>query len=169
MKRRIKGDVGFRKLIRQLPQAARGEMADVLDGAGAELAQAIKADTPVRTGSLRGAITWKLLRSSLKLRVGLIGKRSNLDHFYGRIIEFGRKGKTVQVHRRRNGVNNGLRRGRKKAEDIGAIYSLRVKAKAAHPFVFKSRPVLRTKLGDRLRNYWNDVLARAGEGTSFDD
>ena len=155
MSRRIRGDVGFLKLIRQLPSAARDEMGDMLDGAGAQLAQAIKADTPVRTGVLRQAITWQLLRKSLKLRVGLIGRRSNRDLFYGRIVEFGRRGQTAKAARRFGGKV--------------VRYSVRVKARAGHPFVYKRRPNLRDQLGGRLRNYWNDVLARAGEGVSFDD
>ena len=168
-RRRTRGDRAFRKMLRRLPDTAREEMADVLDGAGGELVAAIKADTPVLTGALRRGISKKLSRRTLKLQVGLVGRPINRKLFYGRIVEFGRKAKTVMVQRRRAGANNGYRGGRKRAEDIATTYRMRIKARAPHPFIYKRRDLLRNAIADRIKAFWNNTLTSAAAGADFND
>jgi len=151
---RVRGDKGFRKILRQLPPAAHDEMADVMRGIGGALVRAMKADAPEKTGKLRHGIEYKLAAKALRLRIGLLSlRRKQGDLFYGRIVEFGRKAQTVTVTRRRN----------------TAPYQMRVRAMAPRPFVYKRRPDLRRELNTKLRAYWDNVLTAAAAGASFDD
>jgi len=150
---RIRGDKGFRKLIRQVPESARLQISALLARLGADLLRAMQADVPVRTGALRATLKAKLLRASLRLRVGLINKADNRRLFYGRIVEFGRKGKVVTT-----------RPGRVKRS-----YKMRVREMAPRPFVFASRRELRSNFSERIRLFWDDTLAQAAQGTGNDD
>lgn len=141
----------FRRLLKQLPSSAKEEMADVLAAAGPRILAAISADTPVRSGALKAALKQKLLRSSLRLRVGLITKKANRDLFYARIVEFGRKAQTVTI-----------RRGAR----AGAL--MRVRALAPRPFIYAKRPALRGALSAALRSFWDGTLQRAATG-GFDE
>lgn len=152
---RVRGDKGFRKVLQQLPDAARKEMADVMRGIGVELVEIMQADAPKgKTGKLRQSITYKLAERSLRLRVGLITKRrGTFEPFYGRFVEFGRKAQVVNVTRRKG----------------TAPYQMKVRAMAPRPYVYKRRPEVRAILRTRLQNYWSHVLSAAAEGASFDD
>lgn len=156
----LQGVAGVRKLIRQLPTAVKEEMADELQAIAPDYLAAVKAFTPVaktahrpgyEPGALRDAITAKVLRTSLRLRVGLIGRRANREFFYGRIIEFGRKHKTVTIKR-------GPRAGHK----------LEVQARKGFHFLFYRRERLKTKLQQRLNPLFDHALARASQGTDID-
>jgi hypothetical protein len=157
---RVRGDKGFRKILKQLPDSARAEMADVMKGVGIDLAKAMQADAPVlrrprkgRTaGALRAGISYKLAVKSLNLRVGLVGtKRGRSNLFYGGIVEAGRPEQTVKIKR-------GPRAGSE----------MKVGAVAAHPFVYKQRPELRRELNARLKSYWTNVLTAAAAGVTDD-
>lgn len=147
----LRGVASVRKLLRQLPPAVKEEMADALRDIGPEYLQAVKADAPVRTGALRNALSFSVLKASLRLRVGLIGKKLNSKFFYGRIIELGRKAQAVTIRR-------GPRTGAK----------MRVRAMAPRRFVYKKRPELRARLGNRLNSFWEHALATAGQGAGND-
>lgn len=149
-KRRVRGDRSFRKLLRQLPDEAKGEMAAVLDNAGDQLLSEMQADVPRRTGRLASGLSKKLLRSSLRLRVGIIGKPTARRLFYSHIVEGGRKAGSVMVRRRIGGTL--------------ALYRMRVRAMAARPFVFKRRSVLRATINRHITSYWERVLTRAAAG-----
>ena len=196
---RVRGDVGFRKLLRQLPDAAREGIADILDVYGDKQLAAMRADVPVRTGELKRRLSKRFSRKTLQLRVGFVGKRDNgpisrkvtvrsnvvrggrrkipdqfSQHaFYGRFVEFGRKAQTVRVTRRakllRITGNNRSAANRRRNVYGAGVYTMRVKAMAARPFVFKKRPGLRGELRERLRTYWDGVLADAGAGADLDD
>lgn len=158
----LQGASAFRKLLRQLPASARDEMADALTDIAPDYLRAQQADVPVakaahrkgmEPGALRAGLSWKVLRTSLRLRVGLLGtKRGRARLFYGFIVEVGRQAQTVSVTRKA-GV---------------APYKLRVRAMAPRPFVYKKRPELRTRLNNRLSTFWEHALAHAGEGIGDD-
>lgn len=156
----LQGVASVRKLLKQLPAAVREEMADELEAIAPDYLAAVKANTPVakaahrrgyEPGALRDAITAKVLRASLRLRVGLIGRRVNREFFYGRIIEFGRKQKTVTIKR-------GPRAG----------HQLEVQARQGFHFLFYRRERLRTKLQQRLNPLFDHALARAAQGADID-
>jgi hypothetical protein len=163
-RRRVTGDRAFRRLLKRLPESAREEMADVLRGAGVELLAAMKADAPRRTGFLERHLTMKLLPRSLRLVVGFIGKRANQAVFYRWILETGRKAQTVRVYRRKKSqkVDGVGHRGR-------TFYMMRVSAMPARRYVYGRRSRLRGVINGRLRNAWDNILRRAGEGTLSDD
>jgi hypothetical protein len=158
----LKGASAVRKLLRQLPASVKEEMADALTDIGPDYLRAQQADAPVAArahrkgvepGALRAGLSWKVLRASLRLRVGLLGtKRGRARLFYGFIVEVGRKAQTVTVTRKA-GV---------------APYKMRVRAMAPRPFVYKKRPELRTRLSNRLNQFWEHALAHAGEGVGDD-
>lgn len=150
---RLRGDKNFRKLLRQLPAAAKDDMGDILEAAGIDLLAEMKRDVPKRTGALSAGLSYKVLRQSLRLRVGLIGTpRGRAKLFYGFIVELGRKAKTVTIKR-------GPRRGAQ----------MRVRAMAPRPFVWKRRLDQRGKINQRLRGFWTDALNTAAEGTIGND
>lgn len=149
---RVRGDRSVRKLLRQLPAAVKEEMQATLADAGRELLAEMQADVPVRTGALRAGLGTKLLKASLRLRVGIVGPPSARNRlFYGRIVEFGRKGQAVRA--RRAGERP---------------YQMRVRAMAPRPFVFKRRAAIRDALNKRLRTFWNNTLADAAQGIAFE-
>lgn len=147
-RRRIQGDRAFRKLLRALPDAAKDELVGLLEGVGDEVASAMRADTP--SSRIRAAISRRVSRASLRLRVGLIGKPLNKRLFFARILEGGRRARTVMAVRR------------------GKRYPLNVKRMAARPFVYSQRALLRAAIGKRTGPFWDRVLARAGQGASDD-
>ena len=134
------GAASTRKLLRQLPASVKDEMADILAEEAPHLLAAMKADAPVKSGALRAGLAAKLLRKSMRLRVGIVTAASSRKLFYGRIIELGRKANTKS-------------RG-------GAI--------AARPFVFKPRPAIRARLASNLRSLWEHALAHAAIGVGDD-
>jgi hypothetical protein len=152
-KRRIKGDRSFRKLLRRMPDTMRDEMVKALDDAGDMLLSEARSKVPVGTGKLQAGLSKKLLKGTLKLRVGLIGKARNRKLFYGRIVEFGRKAQTVNVTRR-------MKAG-------GRPYLMKVRAKAGRPFLYGNKD-LRQRIRGHLNDYWNRVLTKAAQGVTDD-
>lgn len=151
---RLRGAGSFRRLLKQLPGAVHDELAELLDDAGSDYLAAMKADVPVRTGAVKGALRKQLLRKSLRLRVGLppqVLRGGRIDLFYARIVEFGRKAQTVNVTR-------GDR----------APFRMRVRAMAPQPFVFKRRAALRQSLNTKIRTFWDRTLADTSEGIGFE-
>ena len=159
----LRGVADVRKLIRQLPTSVKEEMADTLTDIAPDYLRAQQADVPVaakahragaQPGALKAGLSFKVLRASLRLRVGLLGtKRGRAKLFYGIIVELGRKAQEVSVTRKA-GV---------------APYKMRVRAMAPRPFVYKRRTELRTRLSNRLNSFWEHALQHAGEGTSGGD
>lgn len=161
----------------RITDAARDQLGVELAIMGRDFRERQRADAPSLTGALRAALSVWLMLDQLKVRVGLIGqrnarsrKRSYGDAFYGRFVQFGRKAQTVIVQRRKRVVVNVgdgeqkaiLRkaRGRKIAADIASTYSMKVKARAPHPFIFV--PSAQQDATERLVSFWDQTLAKAG-------
>lgn len=143
-RRYVQGDRAFRKLLRNLPDAAKDELIELLEGVGDEVAALQRAETP--SSRIRGAISRRVSRASLRLRVGLIGRPINKRLFFARILEGGRKARTVMAVRR------------------GKRYPLNVRAMAAHPAINKPRSALRALIGRKVAAFWDGTMARAGQG-----
>jgi len=159
-------------LFDTLPKATEEEIKNDLPRIGAEVLAAQKSEVPVRTGDLWRGLSTQVLSGGWKIRIGLMGitnKRSGKTSYglyYGRFVEFGRRGQTVTVQRRRR-VAGRLRstRGRKRAEDIVATYSMKVRPEPPRPFV--QAPAAEAALldaGENLADFWDKVLARTGGG-----
>lgn len=166
MASKIKGIISTRRLLRRVPDEMRNQLGDAMRSAGPELANAMQARVPRATGRLAAGIMWRFSPSQLTLRVGFIGKLVNRKLFYNRIIEWGRKGQTVTVRRRKAGVGKRLdsRTRRKRFDDIVAVYQLRVKPRAPHHFVYGPATDLRVVLGRKLNGIWDRVLQRVSGG-----
>jgi len=172
-RRRVQGDRAFRKLIRKMPDAIRDEMVAMMETAGDQILAAQRADVARRTGALAAALTKRVLRGSMRLRVGLLGKAINRRLFYARIVEVGRRAQTVTVSRRGAHLAAGGRRigRRQRALESGVrgVYQLRVPAKAPRPFVRSARTkALRDTMGGRLAGFWDRTLAKAAQGATDD-
>jgi hypothetical protein len=102
-----------------------------------------------RTGSLRGAINYQLLRQSLKLKVGIIGTALNRKLWYGRVIEFGRKG----------GGRGVKRKSMKYLAGVG-------KTRPDHFIYGHSSEHQRFK--SSFNDYWDRVLKKASQGAGDD-
>jgi hypothetical protein len=109
----IQGLAETYSLLDQLPSAAHEELAVELALMARELSAAQHADVAKDTGELDAALTYQLLLSRLKIKVGLLsGGRAGYTFngrqrkalaggpFYGRFVEGGRAAQTVLVTRR---------------------------------------------------------------------
>lgn len=163
-KRRWKGVGRVRRIMRGLPDSMRAEIVDTLEESGLDIAAQMVGRTPDRTGALRKGIKYRVLRQSLRLRVGLIeAPKIRNKLFYGRILDLGRKAQTVRVRRRIAGV---AQPGGGKALPGArvAVYMMRVRAIAPKRFVTGRYPDLRAVLNQRLRGIWDRALRRVAGG-----
>lgn len=173
MRSRITGGRRFRRLMKALPDAMRGQLVSVLNSGGRAILSAMRAKAPKRTGALSKGLSYRVMEKSLRLRVGLLGtKGGRAKLFYGRIQDLGRKGSIVTVQRRqRVSVNIGdgevanvLRtsRGRKRAEDIVTTYRMRVRPMAPKRFITGRYPELKSAIGNAMRGIWTRALRSIG-------
>jgi len=88
---RVKGIISFRRLLRRLPESANKTLAGFLGEVGPALAGFMRTIFPNRTGALDAGIVSKLAAKSLRLRVGLVTKRSARTLFYGHILDVDHK------------------------------------------------------------------------------
>jgi hypothetical protein len=163
---KLRGLARFRRLLRRTPDAVRGELIVELRVTGRQIAQAMKAKAPEKTGALRSGIMDKVLPASLRLQIGLLGtRRGRSSLFYGRIQDLGRREQVVTVQRRRR-VDGRLRtaRGRKRTEDIAGTYLMRVRAMAPKRFITGRFPDLRATLNKNLRGILTRTLGRIAGG-----
>lgn len=162
---RVDGVAAAAAMFDRIPDAAREQLAVELGIIGREIRQAQQAEAPKLTGQLSAGLSIAVAIEQLRVRIGLLGlKGGRAKLYYGRFVQFGRKAQTVLVQRRRR-VDGKLRtaRGRKRAEDIAATYSLRVKARAPHPYVRTADdPLVQELVADRLAGFWSETLAKAG-------
>lgn len=173
-KRYVRGDRAFRRLIKKMAdQTIRDEMLATLDMGGDAILAAQQADATV-SRRVRSALSKRLLRGSMRLRVGLVGRPVNRRLWWSRIIERGRKAQTVVAVRQsaskayaavpRGGMG---RRGHALARGIRGVYALRVTALAPKPAIQSARVrAIRDTMGGQLRTYWDRVLAKAAQGVS---
>lgn len=172
-RRGLRGIARIRRLIRRLPGEVRGELIVELRVTGRRIWQAIKARTPRKTGALEGGISYRVLPTSLRLQIGLLGTpKGRARLFYGRIQDLGRREQVVLVQRRRRvTVSTGdgstaaiLRtaRGRKVPGDIVSTYRMKVRGMQGKRFVTGRYPDLRRELRDNLKGIFARSLLRIG-------
>lgn len=145
--------------MRALPDAMREEVGDALEEGGRTIAAAMAERTPMRTGAARKGIKYRVLRRQMKLRVGLIdAPKARNKLFYVRILDLGRKAKTVTASRYVGGGAGGTPRRRIK-------YLMRVRAIAPKRFITGRYTDLRTALNEKLRGIWDRALGRIAGGS----
>lgn len=169
MKRgRLKGIARVRRIMRGLPESARGEIVVALHLAGRQLQAAMRARAPVRRGKVRDGILYRVYPKTLRLRVGLLSvKRGQGNLFYGRIQDLGRKAQTVNVERYRRGARAGDNQkaitGRK-SSSLTVRYKLRVKAMAPKRFVTGRYAELRNAMMANLQDIYQRALRHVAGG-----
>lgn len=145
----------YGRLIRNLPEAARAELADVLQDVAPAVRSTMLARVPRRSGALAAAIAVKVYPRTLRLRAGLLTRARARRLFYARILEYGRKAQTVNVRRR---TPSGGR----------VAYVMRVAPIAAGRFIRGAMPELQTQLRVRLKEIWARILQQASRGMGND-
>jgi hypothetical protein len=151
---RVKGASQLRRTLRRLPNDTQAELGSTFTAVAQRLGLAAKAETPVRSGRLRGLIGAKALVKSLRINVGLLTRGANRDGFYGYILDAGRRAQTVRAKRR-----------------TGTSYALRVKGISRQRYNFVSgrlRDFLRTDL-PKVRDAISRGLSRAARGGGGSD
>lgn len=168
-KRPVRGIARFRRLLRRLPDVMRGEIVTELSVTGRQMVQAVKARTPRRRGDLQAGISSKVLPTSLRLQVGLLGnKAERAGLFYGRIQDRGRREQIVSVRRYRKGQRANdtgrfaIGNGGKKSAGLTATYLMRVRAMAPKRFITGRYPDLRRTLNENLRGIFARGLSKIG-------
>lgn len=175
---RVKGAASLRRLLRNMPDALRDEMIEqILIPSGNELLRSMRAAAPVgATGRLRQGLAMKVLRKSLKMRVGYLTKAMNRKLFYGWIIEWGRKAKTVIVVRNKSrvyrdflGMGGRGTRYKKAAlkSQMKGVYELNVRARAPQHFVYRKNAT--RVVSARINYFWKKALQRAASGAMGTD
>lgn len=149
-RRRIRGDRSFRRILQRLPESIRTEMVAMMEGAGDDMVAAMRAAAPKgQTGRTAAALSRRVSRATLRMRVGIIGKPLNRRLYYARILEVGRKAS-----------GRGIKKGTPK-------YQAGVGRRSPQRFV--STPTvrqIRDSMGGRLNGYWERVLQNASRGVS---
>jgi hypothetical protein len=153
MASRLRGASRVRRILRSLPESVRGEIMTAFEQFGRETSTTMRTRTPRRTGALVSRITYKLFPRSLRMQVGLIGGKSVRNRlFYGRILDLGRKGRTVQARKR---------------TQSGAVttYAMRVKAIPAKRFVTGPIRDSRAALNRQTKDIFTRALGRLAGGS----
>lgn len=147
-RRRSRGSTEIRALFRALPDAAREEMVDVLEGGSRSiLANMIRRAPKGKTGKLRRGLKYKVSKATLTARIGLVDTpKSRSRIFYARILDLGRRAQVVKR----------VRRGNSKP------YNMNVKAFTGLRFITGEYTNLRTVMGEKLRGAWDRIIRRAG-------
>jgi hypothetical protein len=147
--RGLQGARRVKKLLRRLPDEARGAILKGMQAEAPVIEGFMRAQAPARSGKLRRLLRVRVLPRSLRMQIGLIGRAANREAFYGRILELGRKAQTV---RRKRG---------------GKVHMMRVRAISAgrYDFVYgRAREFFLRRMQQRLGSVWEDALRRAAEG-----
>lgn len=165
-------------LFDTLPGLTDDQLKKELPDIGSEILALQTGAVPVFSGQLQSALSVQVIRGGFTVRVGLLGTEATSapsrrkarrqgaavfsygPNFYGRIVEFGRKGQVVQVQRRRR-VNGALRtvRRRKLAADIVATYTMKVQAEDARPFIdTPATEAAALDAGERLATFWDGII-----------
>jgi len=149
----VRGGAAIRRILRNLPEGFRQELITGLNSWGRELAGVMRARTPKRSGRLVGGIGYKVYPKVLRLRVGLIvSKRERNALFYARVLDLGRKGRTVQARKRLK--SGGV-----------STYAMNVSPIRAMKFVTGPLSDLRSGLNRHIKGIWGRALRRvAGVG-----
>ena len=148
----LKGARRVSRLLKRLPNTVGGEIIEVYREAAPTITAYSQAAAPTRTGELARNIKWRVFEKTLRLRIGLFGAKLNRDLFRARILERGRKARTVVVKRRVKGGGKVAYRLRVSAIGRGRYDFL---AGRAMGFAIET---LRPKLG----KVWERALRKAG-------
>lgn len=154
----VRGAASLRRALNAADPAVRDELGGEMAGITARLLGRAHAETPVRTGFLRGLIKARFLPKTLKIRLGLLTKGDQRKGFYGYILDQGRKAKTVKA-RRRN------------ADGSVTVYMMRIRSisRERYNFVFGRRADFMANELPRMREAVQRALRRVAKGANGRD
>ncbi|MGP3631686.1 HK97 gp10 family phage protein, partial [Pseudomonas aeruginosa] len=99
---RIKGDFKLRGVLRRIAALDRSDLPRGMAQA-ADLVLATQQNLIGRdTGDGANALQVKVSKNGLDARIGIIGKRDNRRFYYLKFVEYGTKGYSGTVYRRRD-------------------------------------------------------------------
>jgi hypothetical protein len=142
MRRYVRGDRSFTRLLKQMPDTVADELRTELGKTGRSVLALQRRRAPFRTGALQAGLSYAVTPKRLSLKIGLVGKAINRRLFYGWFVQWGRKG----------GGRGVKRKSAKYAAGVGKM--------PPHPFVFIAG--LREQIYPAYRNIWDRVLRKAG-------
>ncbi len=151
---RWKGRARLRRILRQLPDETRDEIATVFESRAPGILGYARARTPVKSGRGRQLLDAKVSRRMLRFSLGLLTKARREAGFYLNILDRGRRPRTVIARRRNPG--GGVTRYAMRVRAIpGARYDIVLGRVAAHAM---------NTIGIALRGIWPRVLSRFAGG-----
>ena len=165
---RVAGKIALQRVLRQLPDDMRKEIAEAMRRAGPKALSIARSLAPSRSGKLRQLLNWKVSGGKLRqllnwkvsggkvprLRVGLLTKRAQQEGFYGRILEGGRKPGPAKASRRT--PSGGI-----------STYFINVRgiSRGRYDFIFgRAEPRIQNEVFGEVGKVVDDVLARASSG-----
>lgn len=150
-KRRVIGASKVRRMMRRLPDSMQEELVRELNVAGIEMLSVMQGRAPARTGALKSGLRFKVFPRTMRLQVGILGKRERSRLFYAHILEFGRKAQEVRARRRTKS---------------GAVssYMMNVRRIAPKRFVFGGMGQLRERLQRNLKAIYQQALSKVAAG-----
>lgn len=144
----VRGAARMRRFIRSMPEAVQQEIVGSLGRWGRELAGTMQARTPRRSGRLLSRIRFKVFPKTLRMQVGLLAsKRERNALFYARILDLGRKARTVQARRRSRSGG-------------ASTYAMNVAPIRAMRFVTGPLSDLRSGMNKHIKGIWTRALRR---------
>lgn len=153
---RWKGRARLRRILRQLPNDARAEIADVFDSRAPGILGYARARTPRRSGRGRQLLDVKVSRRTLRFSLGLLNKARQRAGFYLNILDRGRRPRMVMARRRT--PSGGISRYALRIRAINeARYDIVLGRVAAHAM---------NTIGTALRGMWPRLLSRFS-GTGY--
>lgn len=145
----VRGAAKMRRFIRSMPESVQHEIVGSFNRWGPGLSGAMRARAPKKSGRLAGGIRHKVFPKTLRMQVGLlVSKRERNALFYARILDLGRKGRTVQAKRRLK--NGGV-----------STYAMNVAPIRAMKFITGPLGDLRPGLNRHIVGIWDRALRRA--------
>lgn len=158
---KVRGRARVQRLLKAIPQVYRNEIVDAFEEVGPQFVSAMRARARQKTGALRRAIKYRVLKGRLSLKVGLLDRNAP---FYGRIQDRGRRAQVVTVRRFKRGSARSYIRGIKSGPGV-ISYPMRVRAMQGTRFVTGQFTNLRRALSVKLsRSFERGLRALSGGG-----
>ena len=88
----LRGQKQVREFLKSRPDAITRKVAGEIETGAEDILLDMRGLVPKDTGDLAAALDFKVARSGLKARIGLLTKTALADHFYWLFLEKGTKG-----------------------------------------------------------------------------
>lgn len=154
---RVAVNPSIRRALQALPDLVEREITPELEEAGELILADMRQGLHNVTGEGAAALTYKIERQGLRLRIGLLTKKARKQGYHLRFIEFGTKGLRGEIR-----ANGRKRRATNKADGahfFGKFPDL--PAQRARPFMQPAFDLNRGHVLQKVRGGVNRALAQA--------